>query len=160
MSQNLVFPKTYIIYFTCYKHHITQQKYPKQQYTVYSIHYTVYSTTRLFFSLLVYQVVHIYTVRGKHFQRELDWIVRCSSSQGDIRIFLNSWLPSWMHPEPDSEFIHTSSVLTGSSSSFLCQVQWAWVEFTIFSSPCPKLASLKTDHAGFGLRYLNKQRSN
>jgi hypothetical protein len=81
------------------------------------------------------------------------WLCRCS--QGDIRIFLNSRLLSWMHREPDSEFIHTSSVLTGSSSSFLCHVQWACVELIIFSSPCPKLASRKADQNGFGLWYLN-----
>lgn len=126
---------------------------------VYSIQYTAKQFSS--FLVLVYQVVVIYTVHGRLFWTELYGIVwRRSCSQGDIRIFLNSWRPCWMHPEPASEFIHTSSVLTGSSSSFLCQVQWAWVEFMIFSSPCPKLASLKTDQAGFGLRYLKPPGSN
>lgn len=37
-----------------------------------------------------------------------------------------------------------------SSSSFLFHFQCAWVAFTTSSCPCPKLASLNTDIAGFG----------
>lgn len=74
---------------------------------------------------------------------------------GDMSIFLRSCLFSATHPELTKEVIQTWSDLTGSSSSFLCQVQKAWVAFTIFSSPWPKLASRKTDHSGDGCLYLS-----
>lgn len=79
--------------------------------------------------------------------------------QGSMSIFLRFSFHffSVQHPEFTSEVNQTSSDFVGSSSSFLCQVQCAWVEFTIWSSPCPKLASLKTDHSGDGSLYLKKK---
>lgn len=67
-----------------------------------------------------------------------------------------SWWFFWVtQPEDTNEVIHAWSDFTGSSSSFLCQLQNAWVKFTILSSPWPKLASRKTDHSGCKLYLSN-----
>lgn len=80
---------------------------------------------------------------------------RSSEFSGIVSVLLSSCVFWSTHPELAKEVIQISSAFTGSSSSFLCQLQKAWVEFTIFSSPWPKLASRNSDHFGCGFIYLS-----
>lgn len=49
----------------------------------------------------------------------------------------------------------TESLTTGSSLSFLCQLQSACDALTTSNTPCPKLASLNIDISGLGSWYLS-----